>query len=145
MVTYQYMCQWDGSVIVSWVSCSFCQLWPLLAGARDFPLFQILTSSESNPASCWMGTEVLCQVVKQPGHDIEVTFICFQHISLCMSLWCGHGELLPILLELMFYVMIDSVQILGISLEAPLILYIVDIHADQDYCSWPFNVNIYPT
>ena len=51
-----------------------------------------------------------------------------------MPSWCGHGALLPVLQELLFYVMIDSVQMLGISLEAPLVLYIVDIHADQDYC-----------
>jgi len=81
-----------------------------------------------------MGIEVLCQVVKRPGHDIEVTFTCFHRSSLCMPSWCGHGEILPILLELLFYVMINSVQMLGISLEVPLILYIVDIHADQDYC-----------
>jgi hypothetical protein len=62
-----------------------------------------------------------------------------------MSSWCGHGELLRILLELLFYVMIDSVQMLGklsvtgmdfegISLEVPIKLCVVDIHADQDYC-----------
>jgi len=38
------------------------------------------------------------------------------------------------LLEVLFYVMIDSVQMLGISLEMPLKLCVVDIHAYQDYC-----------
>jgi hypothetical protein len=62
-----------------------------------------------------------------------------------MPSWCGHGELLCVLLELLFYVMIDSVQMLDklsvtgmdferISLELPIRLYVVDINADQDYC-----------